>query len=188
MIGLTLALMVGVLFGCGVYLMLRRDPVKLIVGITLFTYGVNLLLFGSGKLLRGKPPIIVDKAAFTGDISQFVDPLPQALILTAIVISFGITAFFVVLLNLRNTLVDKFGVGGKDGRAQDSRAQDSRAHDGHRQDNRRDLPGDPFAATSYYSTGLTVDPEDYEWLEYDPNFDPVRTQVAAAERYERNAP
>jgi multisubunit Na+/H+ antiporter MnhC subunit len=100
--------MVGVLFACGVYLMLRRDPVKLIIGITLFTYGINLLMFGSGKLLRGVPPVIVDKAMFVGDISDFVDPLPQALILTAIVISFGITAFYVVLLNLRDRLVETY--------------------------------------------------------------------------------
>lgn len=162
MIGVTLALMVGVLFGCGVYLMLRRDPVKLIIGITLFTYGVNLLMFGSGKLLRGVPPVIEDKATFTGDISNFVDPLPQALILTAIVIGFGITAFYVVLLNLRNTLVETY----------------SDRETGYQQQ----IVGDPFAATGHYLSGLDEDPDDYEWLEYDPEFDPVRTQLAAERR------
>jgi multicomponent Na+:H+ antiporter subunit C len=55
-------------------------------------------------LRRGLPPIVLDKSTFTGDISQFVDPLPQALILTAIVISFGITAFIIALLNRRHSL------------------------------------------------------------------------------------
>lgn len=153
MMGLTLAVMVGFFFGCAVYLMLRRDPVKLIIGITLMSYGVNLLLFGSGKLLRGVPPVIVDKAAFVGDISDFVDPLPQALILTAIVISFGVTAFYVVLLNLRHTLVETY----------------SDPETGYRQD----VPGDPFAATSHFTSSLTTEPEDYEWLEYDPDFNPA---------------
>jgi multisubunit Na+/H+ antiporter MnhC subunit len=166
MIGVTLAAMVGVLFACGVYLMLRRDPVKLILGVSLFTYGINLLMFGSGKLLRGVPPVIVDKELFVGDISDFVDPLPQALILTAIVIGFGITAFFVVLLNLRNTLVDT--------------VRD------HATGYQQEVAGDPFAATGHYLSDLDEDPADYEWLEYDPHFDPLKPQESIRRQAEES--
>ncbi|MBX3009945.1 MAG: NADH-quinone oxidoreductase subunit K [Caldilineaceae bacterium] len=105
MTGLMMALVIGVLFTTGTYLMLQRTAIRLILGLTLLGHGVNLLLFSGGGFRRGLPPIVVDKEAFTGDISAFVDPLPQALILTAIVISFGITAFMVVLVNRRHALV-----------------------------------------------------------------------------------
>ena len=105
MIGLILALLVAALFGTGVYLILQRSPIRLILGLGLLSHAVNLLLFGTGALKRGIPPIVLDKTAFSGDISPFVDPLPQALILTAIVISFGITAFMIALANRRNNLL-----------------------------------------------------------------------------------
>ncbi|MCB0080524.1 MAG: Na+/H+ antiporter subunit C [Caldilineaceae bacterium] len=95
---LMMALVVGVLFATGTYLILRRRPIRLILGLGLLSHGVNLLLFSLGGAERGLPPIVVDKAAFTGDISGFVDPLPQALILTAIVIGFGVQAFAIVLV------------------------------------------------------------------------------------------
>jgi multicomponent Na+:H+ antiporter subunit C len=104
MIGLVVATLVAALLSCGTYLILQRSAIRMVVGLGLLTHGVNLLLFGTGELKRGQPPIVVDKAAFTGDVSQFVDPLPQALILTAIVISFGITAFLIALFNRRNAL------------------------------------------------------------------------------------
>jgi multicomponent Na+:H+ antiporter subunit C len=106
---ISMAIAVGVLFASGVYLLLQRSPIRLILGLGLLTHGVNLLLFSTGGLRRGVPPIIMDKAAFAGDISQFVDPLPQALILTAIVISFGVTAFVVALVNRRNMLLNTAG-------------------------------------------------------------------------------
>jgi multicomponent Na+:H+ antiporter subunit C len=105
MVGVLLGLVVAVLLGTGVYLLLLGTPIRLVLGLGLLSHGVNLLLLGSGGLKRGAPPIVVDKAAFTGDISPFVDPLPQALILTAIVISFGITAFMIALLNRRHNLI-----------------------------------------------------------------------------------
>ncbi|MEZ4866666.1 MAG: NADH-quinone oxidoreductase subunit K [Caldilineaceae bacterium] len=105
MTGVVLALVVGVLFATGAYMLLERSPIRLILGLALLSHGVNLLLFSSGGFKRGIPPIVLDKASFVGDISAFVDPLPQALILTAIVISFGVTAFIVVLFNRRNTIV-----------------------------------------------------------------------------------
>ena len=97
MVGVLLGLVVAVLLGTGVYLLLLGTPIRLVLGLGLISHGVNLLLLGSSGLKRGAPPIVVDKAAFTGDISPFVDPLPQALILTAIVIGFGLTAFSLVL-------------------------------------------------------------------------------------------
>lgn len=139
MLGLIHALVVGILFATGTYMLLQRSPIRLILGLGLLTHGVNLLLFSTGGLQRGLPPIIADKANFQGDISAFVDPLPQALILTAIVISFGVTAFIVVLVNQRNTLL--------------------RDMDG-------ELPGDPFALTPIATpTGQPLD-DDYEYLEY----------------------
>ncbi len=146
MIGLLLALMVGVLFATGAYLLLRRDSIKLILGLGLLSYGINLLLFGSGMLKRGQPPIVADKATFSGDISHFVDPLPQALILTAIVISFGVSAFMVVLLNRRNALMAE--------------------HEKQATLHPSKIAGDPFSATGHYLGGLDQDPDDYEWLEY----------------------
>jgi len=145
MTGITVALLVGMLFATGAYLLLLREPIKLILGLTLLSYGINVLLFGASTLSRGEPPIILDKEAFNGDISQFVDPLPQALILTAIVISFGVTAFLVVLVNRRNMLL---GENSPTGQPEDPV-----------------IANDPFAATELYAGGLHEAPDDFEWLE-----------------------
>lgn len=89
---LVFAITAGVIFACGIYLMLRRSMVRLIVGISLITYAVNLLIFSVDDLrTRGAP--IVDMTP----VEQMADPLPQALILTAIVISFGVLAFTMAL-------------------------------------------------------------------------------------------
>jgi len=114
-IQLILALTVGILFACGAYLIMRRGQIKLILGLGLLSHGVNLLLFGSGKLSRGAPPIFADKANFLAELAagSIADPLPQALILTAIVISFGITAFVVVLVNRRHTITNSDVVQGE---------------------------------------------------------------------------
>lgn len=87
-----LAVLIGVLFSAGIYLILRRSIVKLILGIGFLTQATNLLLLWAGGLQTAKAPIV--KAAG----SQYADPLPQALVLTAIVISFGLLAFFLVLI------------------------------------------------------------------------------------------
>lgn len=112
---LILALTVGILFACGAYLVMRRGQIKLILGLGLLSHGVNLLLFGSGPLTLGKPPIFADKADFLVELTtrQFTDPLPQALILTAIVISFGITAFVIMLVNRRHTITNSDVVQGE---------------------------------------------------------------------------
>jgi multicomponent Na+:H+ antiporter subunit C len=144
MTGILIALLVGVLFATGTYLLLRRHPIRLILGLSLLSYGINVLLFSSSHLRQGQPPIIADKATYAGEISQFVDPLPQALILTAIVISFGVTAFMIVLVNRRNILVAQH---------QEEVSGTFLAE------------GDPFSAAGYEATGLATDPDDYEWLE-----------------------
>lgn len=89
---LIIAVVIGVLFATGVYLILRRSIVKLLLGLLLLSHGANLLLFTVGGLRRAAPPII--EAGATG---RLADPLPQALILTAIVIGFGLIAFTLVL-------------------------------------------------------------------------------------------
>lgn len=118
MIHLILALTVGILFACGAYLIMRRGQIKLILGLALLSHGVNLLLFGSGQLTRGAPPIFADKKNYVAELARLAeqpmaDPLPQALILTAIVISFGITAFVIVLVNRRHTITNSDAVHGE---------------------------------------------------------------------------
>jgi multicomponent K+:H+ antiporter subunit C len=81
----------GLLTSAGVYLMLRKRTFPVIVGLTLLSYAVNVFIFAAGRLVTNLPPII-DKAA-----PGYTDPLPQALVLTAIVISFGMTAVIVMM-------------------------------------------------------------------------------------------
>jgi len=85
-----IAVVVGILTACGVYLSLRGRTFPVVLGLTLLSYAVNLFLFVMGRLAIGQPPIIRDGGSYA-------DPLPQALVLTAIVISFGMTAFVVIL-------------------------------------------------------------------------------------------
>ncbi len=88
---LLLASGVGVLTAVGIYLALRAQTFPLVLGLTFLSYAVNLFLFAMGRLEVNLPPII-SKSADT-----YTDPLPQALVLTAIVIGFGMTALLVVL-------------------------------------------------------------------------------------------
>ena len=91
-----LALMAGVLYGTGIYLMLRRRLAQLIIGIGLLSHGSNLLILTAAGVTRGRPPLAPGDgaAAFT---EAFADPVPQSLILTSIVIGFGVLAFALVL-------------------------------------------------------------------------------------------
>ncbi|MGY0793743.1 Na+/H+ antiporter subunit C [Azospirillum argentinense] len=82
---------IGALTAAGVYLTLRRQTFPVIIGLAFLTYAVNLFLFAMGRLTIDRPPIIATGAP------GYADPLPQALVLTAIVISFGMTALIVVL-------------------------------------------------------------------------------------------
>jgi multicomponent Na+:H+ antiporter subunit C len=90
-----LVALVGLFVAVGVYLMLSRALVRMLLGVVVLGNGVNLLIFVAGRLTRAVPPIIPKGAA--GPEAYFANPLPQALILTAIVIGFAIFAFFAVL-------------------------------------------------------------------------------------------
>jgi multicomponent K+:H+ antiporter subunit C len=87
---LLLASAIGLLTAVGLYLMLRLRTFPVILGLTFLSYGVNLFLFASGRLARNAAPII-------GTSDTYADPLPQALVLTAIVISFGMTAVIMIM-------------------------------------------------------------------------------------------
>jgi multicomponent Na+:H+ antiporter subunit C len=95
-----MALIVGVLYGTGLYLMMRRSIVKLIIGLAVLSHGANLLIFLMGGLTRSRPPIMPSGEKYI--TMPYADPLPQALILTAIVIGFGVLAFAVVLIRRVN--------------------------------------------------------------------------------------
>jgi multicomponent K+:H+ antiporter subunit C len=82
---------VGVMTASGVYLILRLRTFPVILGLAMVTYGVNVFLFASGRLAVDLPPVL------SPDASGYTDPLPQALVLTAIVISFGMTAVVVMM-------------------------------------------------------------------------------------------
>ena len=89
---ILLASAVGVLVAAGTYLVLRLRTFPVIIGLSLLSYGVNLFLFATGRLTLNAPPILNKY----GD-AIYTDPLPQALVLTAIVISFGMTALIVLI-------------------------------------------------------------------------------------------
>ncbi len=93
---ILLAVTVGLLYASGMYMILRRSLVKLIIGLILLGNGANLLIFILGRISKGKPPIIPETEKFF--IDAYADPVPQALILTAIVISFGLQSFAIVLI------------------------------------------------------------------------------------------
>jgi len=90
-----LALASAVLYTAGIYLMLRRRLAQLIIGLGLLSNGTNLLIFTAGGLTRAHPPLV--SATAERLVSPYADPVPQALVLTAIVIGFGLLAFSLVL-------------------------------------------------------------------------------------------
>ena len=92
---LLLALTSGVLYAAGIYLMLRRRLAQLIIGLGLLSNGTNVLIFTAGGLTRARPPVVPD--GLTTLVEPYADPVPQALVLTAIVIGFGLRAFTLVL-------------------------------------------------------------------------------------------
>ena len=93
---IILALAIGVLTSSGVWLILRPRTFQVIMGLSLLAYAVNLFIFSTGRLTIGAPPVI--DAAKGSDPALYADPVPQALVLTAIVISFATTALFLVVL------------------------------------------------------------------------------------------
>jgi len=104
-----MATAIGALTMTGLYLILMRRTFPVIVGLSFLSYAVNVFLFTMGRLSINRPPI------FTGSAAGYTDPLPQALVLTAIVITFGMTALIVVL-SLRaylETGTDDVGLGAQ---------------------------------------------------------------------------
>jgi multicomponent Na+:H+ antiporter subunit C len=97
------AVLVGGLYAAGLYLMLSRNMVRLVFGLGLIGHAANLLIFAAAGLTRGRPPIVGDEPLAPG---TFADPLPQALILTAIVIGFGVFAFALILVRRAVSLTD----------------------------------------------------------------------------------
>ena len=82
---------IGIMTAAAVYLILRRRTFAAVLGMTMLSYAINLFLFATGRLVRGAPPVLAD------GVATYTDPLPQALVLTAIVISFGMTAVVVMM-------------------------------------------------------------------------------------------
>ena len=82
---------VGILTAAGIYLILRKRTFPVILGTAFISYAVNVFLFASGRLALNQPPVLQD------DVTLYTDPLPQALVLTAIVIAFGMTAVVVMI-------------------------------------------------------------------------------------------
>jgi multicomponent K+:H+ antiporter subunit C len=118
---LLVASAIGLLTAVGVYLVLRRHSFPVIIGTVFLSYAVNLFLFATGRLAIDRPPIITPGAA------AYTDPLPQALVLTAIVISFGMTALVVVLALRAFLETGSDGVEGERSRSGESRPPSERA-------------------------------------------------------------
>jgi multicomponent Na+:H+ antiporter subunit C len=93
---LVLAVLIGGLYAAGIYLLLRRNVVRIIFGLILLGHAANLLIFTVGGLVRGAPALVAEGAATTPP--GVADPVPQALVLTAIVIGFAVVAFAAVLV------------------------------------------------------------------------------------------
>lgn len=97
---LIYAIAIGVLSGSGIWLILRPRTFQVLMGLALLSYAVNLFIFGMGRLVQHKAPVLAGSGPV--DAAMYADPVPQALVLTAIVIGFATTALFlVVLLTLR---------------------------------------------------------------------------------------
>ena len=112
---LVVALAIGVLTGSGVWLVLRSRTFQVVIGLSLLSYAVNLFIFSTGGLRSGAAPILERGAA--GDLATHADPVPQALVLTAIVIGFATTALFLVVLLAARGLTGTDHVdGGERGR------------------------------------------------------------------------
>jgi len=108
---IVLALAIGVLTASGVWLLFRPRTFQVIIGLSLIAYAVNLMIFSVGGLRIGAPPVLDPSVT---DISAYSDPLPQALVLTAIVISFAMTALFLVVLLASRGLTGTDHVDGQE--------------------------------------------------------------------------
>ena len=111
----VISLAIGVLSASGVWLLLRPRTFQVILGLSLLSYAVNLFIFAMGSLSIDKAPIVVLGVA--PDLQNYTDPLPQSLVLTAIVIGFAMTALFLVVLLASRGLTDSDHVDGEEERS-----------------------------------------------------------------------
>jgi multicomponent K+:H+ antiporter subunit C len=109
---IILSLGIGALAGSGVWLILRPRTFQVIIGLSLLSYAVNLFILSMGRLRSGAAPVLTTRGP--GDPSHYADPLPQALVLTAIVISFATTALFLVVLLASRGLTGTDHVDGRE--------------------------------------------------------------------------
>jgi multicomponent K+:H+ antiporter subunit C len=109
---LLVATAIGGLVGAGVWLLLRRRTFQVVIGLSLISYGVNLFIFSTGGLRVAAAPLLVEGAP--GNLDTHADPLPQALVLTAIVISFAMTALLLVVLLAARGLTGTDHVDGRE--------------------------------------------------------------------------
>jgi multicomponent K+:H+ antiporter subunit C len=107
---LLLAIGIGVMCTCGVYLILRPRTFQVIIGLSLLSYSVNLFIFSMGRLKTDGAPIVKAGA----DLAPIADPVPQALVLTAIVIGFAMTALFLVVMLAARGLTRSDHVDGRE--------------------------------------------------------------------------
>lgn len=93
---ILLALVIGVLAGSGIWLVLRPRTFQVVLGLALLSYAVNLFIFSMGSLVIDKPPLVAP--GLPANLEHYSDPMPQSLVLTAIVIGFATTALFLIVL------------------------------------------------------------------------------------------
>lgn len=105
---LLISIIIAVLSACGIYLTLRGKTFPVILGLTMMSYAVNLFIFVMGRLTMGAPAVI-------SDTTRYADPIPQSLVLTAIVIGFAMTAFMLVLALRARAELGNDHVDGPDG-------------------------------------------------------------------------
>lgn len=110
----VISLAIGVLTGAGTWLVLRPRTFQVLVGLALLSYAVNLFIFAVGSLSIGREPIV--HAGLAPTLENYTDPVPQALVLTAIVIGFATTALFLVVLLALRGLTGSDHVDGQEER------------------------------------------------------------------------
>ncbi|NMG33547.1 Na+/H+ antiporter subunit C [Azoarcus sp. TTM-91] len=110
---LVYAMAIGIVTGSGVWLLLRPRTFQVIMGLALLSYAVNLFIFAMGRLNMNQAPVLDPTRVI--DVAQYADPVPQALVLTAIVIGFATTALFLVVLLASRGFAGTDHVDGSEG-------------------------------------------------------------------------
>ncbi len=109
---LVIAAAIGILAGSGVWLILRPRTYQFIIGLALLSYAVNLFIFSTGRLRVNAPPVLDGSSPV--DVTAYTDPVPQALVLTAIVIGFATTALFLVVIIVSRGMTGTDHVDGRE--------------------------------------------------------------------------